>query len=446
MPLYLAFWGADLLYAPQYKWEFLGLRLSIIPACLLTRFFIFRVKTLTSIQLVASIYTGANSAVITVMIFMMEGGASPYYAGLNLVGLGMGAFIPWSNRFWYLNLSMVYLPYVAGSVISYGHQSFSGFILNSFFMMGTIVITTVIRHYNEKLTARELESRLALQSELQERESVIKKKTQQETNLRSLTRQFSPQVVQAISSGRLDIHRSIHRARICAIFVDIVNSTERIIRLDKDALNRVLSMYMEDTMKVLLKYDITIDKFLGDGVLAFANDPVQYPDYVSRAASAALEIRARIEQRQQEYIEYWLDNFEIRVGIDVGYANVGFYGNDTYLKSYTAIGTVMNLANRLCSNAKPNQILITNDVAKELSSTSFVVASEGTKRLKGFEADLIKVFELKSSAHAESKYADVTSCPSGHGVLHLENNAAGIYVLKCRICDFEASMDNKSAA
>jgi adenylate cyclase len=444
IPLYLAFWGADLLYSPENKWEFLFLRLLIIPICIATRAWIKKSNSLNSIQVIASIYTAANSAIITYMIFSTAGPSSIYYAGLNLVGLGMGTFIPWSSTYWRINVATVYGPYLVGSVFLAIRRSeqLSPIILNFFFIAGTLIMIAVIRHYAELLRRKELDSRIELESELQQRARTIDEKTQQALSLASLAKQFSPQVIQAIASGALNIHKGIHRSKICAIFIDIVNSTDRIVRIDKDPLNTVLSMFMEDTMPILLKYDITIDKFLGDGVLAFSNDPVQYSDFIERVANAAIEIRQRIKSRDDEYIEHWLDHFQVRIGIASGFANVGFYGNESYLKSYTAIGPVMNLASRLCSSAAPDQILVSKDIESSLSHSNFITKSLGTQRLKGFELDLIKTFELVGTTEKQLGDSRIESCPQGHGILHIDTSPEGIYFLKCRVCSF--TQDKKS--
>lgn len=192
-------------------------------------------------------------------------------------------------------------------------------------------------------------------------------------------------------------------------------------------------MFMNDTMSVLLKYNITIDKFLGDGVLAFSNAPIEQNDYVKRVIDAAIEIKAKIVEGRAAYIECWKNEMEIRIGIDVGYANVGFYGSVDHFRSYTAIGSVINLASRLCSIASPNSILISNEVFKHIENDSeYKIDAIGMRKIKGFENDIIKVFTVESAIEAIN--SNIPYCPDGHGILSLDVNDAGIYEFKCRSC------------
>src|SRR5690606_8430957 len=138
-----------------------------------------------------------------------------------------------------------------------------------------------------------------------------------------------------------------------------------------DAFNRTIAMFMEDTMRSLLKYDVTIDKFLGDGVLAFSNAPIARHDYVMRLVESAVAIRERVLNRSSQYRDHWGDEFQIRIGIAEGEARVGFYGSQEYFKSYTAIGEVVNLASRLCGFAGPNKIVASREVIDLLPKGSY---------------------------------------------------------------------------
>jgi adenylate cyclase len=446
MPLYLVFWAADLLYAPQLKWEFLGLRLLSVFTCLLINHAITNATHLLQVQLIGGTYTFVNSILITVMIFWAEGSSSPYYAGLNLVTIGIMGFIPWTRAFVVVNGFIIFGPFLIWSLATLGPASPNPFLLNCFFLAGTLSITMVIRYSLEKIRLKELRNRLYLHDVIKSRDSTIKERTTEALRLSSLTKQFSPQVVHAIKSGKLDVLESIHHTKICAIFIDIVNSTSRVARADKDDINKVISLFMEDTMKVLLKYDITIDKFLGDGVLGFCNDPIPHDDYNERVADAACEIRERIQDHQEQYIEHWLNELQIRVGIASGLATVGFYGSDEYFRSYTAIGRVVNLASRLCSAAQPNQILVSHEVFKDLPEGLFTLNYIGTQSLKGFESDLIRCYELVESKRLPATGTSIETCPYGHGVLHLDTDGQGIYVFKCRACGHSPGSATPAAA
>ncbi|HXH31905.1 MAG TPA: adenylate/guanylate cyclase domain-containing protein [Bacteriovoracaceae bacterium] len=451
LPLYFIFWIADLIYAPQLKWQFLLIRMSIIPTLFLGRYFTFKAKSLKSTEIACSFLTMANAIPITVMVLLTGNLSSPYYAGLNLVAIGIGAFFPWSPKFFAINMAITYLPILIVGPLFVGIKDLQTFILNGFFMLGTLVIASVIKYINERIYFKEFEGRLKLEDEVQSRGKIIEIKTQEAVQMSHMTKQFSPQVLHAIKSGELDIFKPVHRSEICAIFIDIVNSTERLVRIDRDDLHKVLGMFMEDTMPVLLKYDITIDKFLGDGILAFSNDPMKHSDYIERVLLAATEIISKINDRQDEYYGLWMNDFQLRIGISCGFASVGFYGNENTMRSYTAIGRVMNLASRLCSAAQPNQILTSFEVYSkmkgklEAQTVDFELEDLGVKPLKGFEADKIKTFNVKSRFVPHKQVNPGTGlCPNGHGVLFLETNELGFYELKCRTCKFVAGSENKT--
>ena len=170
IPLYLMFWVADLIYAPQFKWQFLGLRLTIIPICFLCRHESRKEQTARQAQLLCAAFAGLLALPINVMILMIPDVGTGYYAGLNLVAIGCLSFIPYSMNFFIASTFAVYFPYYlvvfskAGSL-----QDVFDILLNSFFIVGSIIICFVIRIYHEKLRMRDLNIRLALRNEIANR-------------------------------------------------------------------------------------------------------------------------------------------------------------------------------------------------------------------------------------------------------------------------------------
>lgn len=435
-PLFPVFWIADIIYAPDKIMEFLPIRLSVTAYCFFIANLSRKATTLKQQERLAILLLLYPALVITYLIFQTGGISSGYYAGLNLIAAGGIYFFPWTPTSSVAAIAAVYAPFVFLAPFSDSEWTEKKvFFVNVFFMAGNIVVALVIRSIYEALKKEEILTKINLKHEIQDRNTIIAEKTNEAVRISTLTKQFSPQVVHEISKGNLDLFKSHKRIKICAMFIDIVNSTDRVNRIDKDDLDKVITTFMEDTMKVLLKYDITIDKFLGDGVLAFSNAPLERPDYIERVLNAAIEIRERITINRDQYIQYWLNELEIRIGISVGYGNVGFYGSDEYFKSYTAIGRVVNMASRLCSSAEPNQILIDNDTCKSLDITKWQINDVGYRKLKGFEQDIIKVFQINKASTSSINH-DIPICINGHGILHLDTNEKGIYELKCRTCGF----------
>lgn len=348
-----------------------------------------------------------------------------FYAGLNLVALGGLSFIPFSMRFFLGTALAIYLPYYL--VVLFRLQdtvTLRSILLNSFFIAGSITICFLIRFFHEQLRLRELNSRLALKAEVSNRDNIIRSKTEEAVRLNTLSTQFSPQVVQAIRDNR---------TQICAIFVDIVGSTERVVHLDQAKVDLVLGRFMDTVVTIFLKYDITIDKFQGDGILAFANDPIKYGDYIQRTCLAALEVRTALAQDHEFYFMNWKKEMQIRIGVSAGYANVGFYGNKKFFRSYTAIGAPLPFASRLTNLAEPNQILVDSDIAQHLLRDAFEIRNIGERIIKGFEGHQHYVFEL---LHAPANKMDTNTkhCPHcADSVLFLDTNLQGLFVMKCRL-------------
>lgn len=439
IPLFLLFWLADLLYVPEQKWNFLTIRLLVVPICIGTQWAIERSRSSQGGQWIAMFYAVALAALVNVMIALVPESTTGYYAGLNIIAIGGLSFIPFARRFFFGTMMGIYIPYFV--IVGLKAESLADYQLiavNGFFITGTLVVCFLIRHFNENLRMREINSRLALKSEIANRDIVIHEKTSEAVRLNSLSTQFSPQVVRAIREGRVDLEKGVHRAQICAIFVDIVGSTERVIRLDQQKVDRVLARFMDTVVSTFLKYDLTIDKFQGDGILAFANDPIQHLDYVQRTCFAALEVRELLQADREFYLLNWKKEMQIRIGISAGYANVGFYGNKKFFRSYTAIGAPLPMASRLTNLAEPDQILVDSDIGVLLESQNFVLNRLGERVIKGFEDDQNIIFELVHAPQEKiNAFSGSLTCPHHQdAVLYLDTNPKGHFVMKCRHCDF----------
>jgi adenylate cyclase len=154
---------------------------------------------------------------------------------------------------------------------------------------------------------------------------------------------------------------------------------------------------MDTCFSVLLKHDLTIDKFQGDGILAFSNNPIPHSDYIERACLAALEIKNALAKDREFYFLNWQKELQIRAGISAGYANVGFYGNKKYFKTYTAIGIPLSLAARLTSFAQPDQLIVDAEIAEICKQSNFSLREIGqVTSLKGFEGEKITLSSLEA--------------------------------------------------
>jgi len=96
----------------------------------------------------------------------------------------------------------------------------------------------------------------------------------------------------------------------------------------------------------------------------------------------------------------------------------------------------VNLANRLCTAAEPSQILVSEGVAQALPPSRYVLRFVGEPMLKGFESEAIRVYEMVETGAFSARATEISLCPNGHGVLHLDHDDSGIYVFKCRECSY----------
>lgn len=441
--VFLSFGILDYIYTNEYFIFFLKLRALYCVIPLSVFFLIKKAKKFRHIEYLAMLHAGLAAGIITYMIFLTTGVLSSYYAGLNLVSMIALGFFTFTWSFFFITAFAINLPYILiGALSIHDKNEQNTFILNLFFIIGTVIVCTLIRFFKEKYRIENVEAKYRLQLELENREEIIRVQTDEAVRLKNLSTQFSPQIVDSIRSGKLKLESTGQRAEICAIFIDIVNSTDKVTRLDKDKVDKVITKFLEDSIKILLKYDITIDKFLGDGILAFCNAPLKRIDYSSRVVKAALEIREKAKMDLDFYEKNWHGPLTLRMGLARGYVNVGFYGSKKYYQSYTAIGPVVNLASRLCSSADPGQIIMENDVY-ELVKHDFEIKFIGKRTLKGFEQDVVHVYEVESSRDkVELSAANMSECPTCGGILSLETNEQGQFVFMCRDCCSVVDLQN----
>ena len=178
LPLYFLFWIADVIYFPQFKWRFLLLRSLVLPVCFFVQIAVRKVKTYRQSEWLALIFTSTLAAIINSMIYVIHDPTTSYYAGLNLVAIGSLTFVPWSRTFFFLANALIFGPYylIAATQI-HDKKLLIPSLVNSFFIVGTVVIAFVIRIFHEKLRVNEFRTRLQLNNEIGNRDQIIIDKT-----------------------------------------------------------------------------------------------------------------------------------------------------------------------------------------------------------------------------------------------------------------------------
>ncbi len=180
------------------------------------------------------------------------------------------------------------------------------------------------------------------------------------------------------------------RKPVTILFTDIVGSTSLAERLDPEEWKEIVSGAHQRVGEAIYRYEGTIAQLLGDGVLAFFGAPITHEDDPIRAVRAGLDIQHAIGEYARE-LKGYVDDFQLRVGINTGTVVVGSVGNDMHME-YLAIGDAVNLAARLQSEAKPGHVLISDATAKRVKA-AFELNGLGEIRVKG-KAEPVEAFEV----------------------------------------------------
>lgn len=179
-----------------------------------------------------------------------------------------------------------------------------------------------------------------------------------------LSKYLSPQVYQSIFSGQQAVHIQSKRKKLSIFFSDIVSFTHTTENMESEDLTKILNDYLNEMSKIALEYGGTIDKFIGDAIMIFFGDPESkgYREDCLACVSMALAMRNKMDELAHQWKEEqgFSQPFKIRMGISSGYCTVGNFGSEERM-DYTIIGGQVNLASRLESHAKPNQILISHE-------------------------------------------------------------------------------------
>ena len=212
--------------------------------------------------------------------------------------------------------------------------------------------------------------------------------------LTQLKRFFSPKVADAIvSSGEASL-MAPHRREICYVFTDLRGFTAFTDSAEPEDVQAVLRDYHAAMGAVITEHDGTLDRFAGDGILIFFNDPFPVSEPGRRAAAMALAMQARFAPIRAQWLGLGHD-LDLGIGIAQGFATLGAFGYEGR-RDYSAIGSVVNLANRLCGEAQGGQILIDRRLRAALGEHADV-ADAGPLTLKGF-ANPVPAFGAEGAA------------------------------------------------
>jgi adenylate cyclase len=212
-----------------------------------------------------------------------------------------------------------------------------------------------------------------------------------------LKRFFSPHLAELIVGGGAEDPLKSHRREITVVFLDLRGFTAFAETAEPEEVMGVLREYHAEMGRLVLEHEGTLERFTGDGMMIFFNDPLPVPNPAERAIRMALAMRACVANLAQGWHKRGFE-LDFGVGLAKGYATIGAIGFEGRW-DYGAIGTVTNLAARLCGEAKPGQVLISHRMVGTIEDL-VEVEPVGELSLKGFlrPVTAFNVVRLKGEA------------------------------------------------
>ncbi|MCJ0763494.1 adenylate/guanylate cyclase domain-containing protein [Variovorax terrae] len=218
-----------------------------------------------------------------------------------------------------------------------------------------------------------------------------------------LSRYLAPQVCQSLLDGSRQAEIRTQRKRLTVFFSDIKDFTASTAKWQPEDVTLLLNSYFSEMSNIAAEYGGTLDKFIGDAMVIFFGDPVSLG--VKEDALQCVRMALAMQLRMAELRVLWREaginkSFEIRIGINTGFCDVGNFGSEQRM-DYTIIGPEVNLAARLEQAAEPGQIMISGETqalvqeAIDTEAMSPVVA-------KGF-AEPIAVFRVQGEIAGQGR-------------------------------------------
>jgi len=203
---------------------------------------------------------------------------------------------------------------------------------------------------------------------------------------------LSPDVAKKVLSEQsLDGILKGEKAKLSVMFTDIRGFTPMSRGMDPQELINLLNSHFDESIDIIDKYGGTLDKFIGDAIMAFFGAPVHYDDFFMRAINAAVQMQRASEKFNFQRKLEGKEPVSIGIGINTGDVVVGNIGSNKRLE-YTVIGETVNIANRLCSVAKKGQIIISQSTY-ELLPNKDIAAPVENLMLKGV-SETVTAYEI----------------------------------------------------
>ena len=206
-----------------------------------------------------------------------------------------------------------------------------------------------------------------------------------------LRRYLSPKLTEKILSGEHSFGVTSQRRTMTVMFTDIRDFSSLTDSLEPEEIIHLLDMYLSEMVPIVHRFDGTLNKIIGDGLLIFFGDPIPMKDHAERAVHTAVAMQQKVEELRGEWGRYGHD-LAIGIGINTGFMTVGNIGPDVH-RDYTVIGNQVNIASRLESCAGPGQILISQRTYSRVK-TAAAAEEIGEIKVKGVH-EKIRTYKVR---------------------------------------------------
>lgn len=203
----------------------------------------------------------------------------------------------------------------------------------------------------------------------------------------------SPAIVDEVLKDPENIQLGGRKERMTVLFSDIRGFTTISEALDPQALSDLLNSYLTPMTDLVFENRGTLDKYMGDAVMAFFGAPISYPDHAKMGVKCALEMLEKLWELQEEYRKQGLPEIDVGIGLNTGEMSVGNMGSET-VRSYTVMGDAVNLGARLEGiNKQYGTRIIISEFTYEDVKNDFICREIDWVKVKG-KLEPVKIYEV----------------------------------------------------
>ena len=210
---------------------------------------------------------------------------------------------------------------------------------------------------------------------INERKKAEEKSRKEVATRERFQRLLSPDLADMVVSGALTVEKGGENRIATVMFVDIRDFTAMSANIPAADVLQLLNEYYELLVDIVFRHEGTVDKFIGDAMMVIWGAPVTHSDDAARACYAAIDIQTEIKAFNAALIRRGQMEIKLGIGINTGSLVAGYIGS-TQTMSYSVIGDTVNTASRICSAAKPGEIIISENTSKEVQSLFKLEAHE----------------------------------------------------------------------